>query len=142
MSADPSAAARRVVVVQARSATAAATGLGYAPGVDVDAGAQRIAMQLVTIPPATRAKAHLHPDHETAAYVIAGEVVTWFGDGLDEQVTARAGEFILIPAGVPHLPVNPRADEPAVAVIARTTPEAVEPVVPLPQLDDLAHTRT
>jgi uncharacterized RmlC-like cupin family protein len=48
-----------------------------------------------------------------------------------------AGEFIYIPAGVPHLPVNPSRTEPVTAVIARTDPNEQESVVLLPELDAL-----
>lgn len=47
----------------------------------------------------------------------------------------RAGDFVYIPAGVPHLPGNPSATEPAVAVVARTDPNEQESVVLLPELD-------
>jgi uncharacterized RmlC-like cupin family protein len=34
----------------------------------------------------------------------------------------RAGDFMYIPPGIPHLPVNPSATHEARAVIARTDP--------------------
>ena len=48
-----------------------------------------------------------------------------------------AGDFFYIPAGVPHLPYNPSADEACIAVIARTDPNEQESVVLLPELDAL-----
>ena len=41
-------------------------------------------------------------------------------DGLREHLTYRAGDFVYIPAGVPHLPVNTSEHEATVAVLART----------------------
>jgi len=93
---------------------------------------------MLRIPPGARAKAHLHEDHETAVYVLEGEVVTWFGERLEHHVVTAPGDFAYIPPGVPHLPVNYGAAE-AVALIARTDPHAQESVVSLPHLDDLPH---
>jgi uncharacterized RmlC-like cupin family protein len=44
------------------------------------------------------------------------------------------GDFVYIPAGVPHLPIN-RTDQPVFAVIARTDPNEQESVVLMPELD-------
>jgi uncharacterized RmlC-like cupin family protein len=116
------------------------TGLEYFVGISTEtAGATSICLQRVTIPPRTRAKAHLHERHESAAYVISGEVVMWFGEGLEEHVVVRAGEFAFIPAGVPHLPANYSETEAAEAILARSDPRAQESVVALPKFDALPH---
>jgi uncharacterized RmlC-like cupin family protein len=91
-------------------------------------------MHLLALPPGTRAKAHLHAAHESAAYVIRGEVEVLHGPNLEHRATVRAGEFIFIPAGVPHLPFNASQEE-AVAVLARTDPNEQESVVLLPELE-------
>ncbi len=57
----------------------------------------------------------------------------FYGDGLREHVVVRAGEFLYIPAGVPHLPCN-NGSEPVTAVLARTDPNEQESVVLLPEL--------
>jgi uncharacterized RmlC-like cupin family protein len=54
------------------------------------------------------------------------------GDGLAHHDVLRAGDFVHIPAGVPHLSGNPSATEPTVAVVARTDPNEQESVVLLP----------
>ena len=113
-----------------------AQGLHYFEGVSAqNVGASAICMHLVTIPPGGRAKAHLHENHETTIYVLKGEAVMWYGDNLSEKLHARAGDFIYIPAGMPHLPANISDDE-AIAVLARTDPNEQESVVLLPELDD------
>jgi uncharacterized RmlC-like cupin family protein len=56
---------------------------------------------------------------------------------LSECLVVRAGEFLHIPAGVPHLPVNRSQTEPCTAVIARSDPNEQESVVLLPELDAL-----
>ncbi len=69
--------------------------------------------------------------------MLGGESTMWFGDRLEQRMTARAGDIVYIPAGVPHLPAN-LSDEVVTAVIARTDPNEQESVVLLPELDRLA----
>ena len=90
------------------------------------------------MPPGARARAHLHEDHESAIYVISGHGEFWWGPELEHHAVVEAGDFIHIPAGVPHLPANP-GPEPLEAVIARTDPNEQESVVTLPELDALPH---
>ena len=59
------------------------------------------------------------------------------GENLAEHLTVKAGQYLYIPAGMPHLPYNPSDTEPAVAVVARTDPNEQESVVLLPELDAL-----
>ncbi len=111
-------------------------GLTYFDGISAaSAGARGLCMHLVTIPPGGRGKAHLHEGHETALYVLSGESEMWYGEGLREHLVARAGDFVFIPAGVPHLPANRSRTEPCTAVIARTDPNEQESVALLPELD-------
>jgi uncharacterized RmlC-like cupin family protein len=113
-------------------------GLTYFCGVAAETvGSKGICMHLLTIPPGARAKAHLHENHETAIYILAGETLTLYGDRLQHQMINKAGDLVYIPAGVPHLPVN-LSDKPASAVIARTDPNEQESVVLLPELEALA----
>lgn len=100
-------------------------------------GADGICMHLLTIPPGGRARAHLHAAHETAIYVLAGVSGMYYGEGLTEHMTVRAGEFLYIPAGMPHLPYNASDSEPCTAVLARTDPNEQESVVLRPDLDAL-----
>ena len=110
----------------------------YAPGISAESvAAQNIHLQILTIPAGARGKAHKHEGHETAIYVLSGEAGTWHGERLEEHFTAQAGDFVYIPAGVPHLPYNLSETEPCVAVIARTDPNEQESVVLLPELDKL-----
>lgn len=111
-------------------------GLDYTVGISAEsAGAQGIHLQLVTIPPLARARAHKHEAHETALYVLSGTSGCWYGEGLAAHAVVAAGDFFYIPAGVPHLPYNPSESAACVAVIARTDPNEQESVVLLPELD-------
>lgn len=100
------------------------------------AGARALCMNIVTIPPGGKAHGHLHEAHESALYIISGQAEGWYGQGLRKYITAEAGDFIFIPAGVPHQPANRSATEPLIAVIARTDPNEQESVV---LLDDHEH---
>ena len=112
--------------------------VNYFVGISAEnTGAQGICMHLTTIPPGVRAKAHMHEGQETAIYVIQGSASMWYGDNLSEHLTVKAGEYLYIPAGMPHLPYNPSETDTAVALIARTDPNEQESVVLLPALDAL-----
>jgi len=111
-------------------------GLLYSPGISAEsAGARGIHLQIVTIPPGARAKAHKHAAHETAVYALSGESGMWFGEQLEQHVLVKPGDFLYIPADMPHLPYNPSLTENCVAIIARTDPNEQESVVLLPHLD-------
>src|SRR5205085_12298548 len=105
---------RQCVLVQAGEAATGRTGVTYAAGVSAStAGASGLCLQLASLPPGARARAHQHDEHESAAYVIEGEMVLWFGDELEAKVVARPGDFIYIPSEVPHLVMNGSDTEPA-----------------------------
>jgi uncharacterized RmlC-like cupin family protein len=110
--------------------------LFYAPGISAESvGAQGIHLQIVTIPPGGRAKAHKHEGHETAIYILSGASGMWYGQHLEMNLSARAGDFVYIPSGTPHLPYNLSTTESCVAIISRTDPNEQESVVLLPELD-------
>jgi uncharacterized RmlC-like cupin family protein len=94
----------------------------------VTAGATGISMNMVIIPPGGAAEPHVHIGAETAIYLISGMVETKFGEGLRESVINQSGDFIYIPAGLPHQPVNLSSTEPAVAVVARNDANEQESV--------------
>jgi uncharacterized RmlC-like cupin family protein len=104
--------------------------LPYFVGVSADtAGATAISMNLIVIPPGGAAKAHLHLGYETAIYILAGQVQTFYGPGLRESTTNQAGDFLFIPAGLPHQPVNLSSTQPVRAIVARNDANEQESVV-------------
>jgi uncharacterized RmlC-like cupin family protein len=110
-------------------------GEGPRPGVsELSAGAKALGVRLVMIAPGARGMPHFHADHETALYMVSGETEVWHGAGLVERATVRAGDFIYIPPGAPHLAVN-RGDVISIAVAARTDPadETSTVVIELPR---------
>lgn len=126
-------------VVRAGAPFIGKQGLVYAAAISAETvGSRGIHMQVVHIPPGGRAKAHLHEAHETAVYALSGEAGMWHGERLERHIVLRPGEFMYIPANVPHLPYNPSATETCIAVIARTDPNEQESVVMLPELEGAA----
>jgi uncharacterized RmlC-like cupin family protein len=112
-----------------------AQGIGLASGVtSQSAAAQGLCLNLVMIPPGSRGMPHFHDGHETAIYTVSGQTEVWHGHGLAKRTVVRAGDFMYIPPGTPHLPVN-RGDVTAIAVVARTDPTETESrvVVDLPR---------
>ncbi len=104
-------------------------GFDYFAGISKESVASNaLCMHLLTIPPGGSAKPHYHENHETAIFVLEGEAEMRHGPDLTEVMRARAGDFVYIPAGVPHQPYNP-TDKPVRAVIARTDPNEQESVV-------------
>jgi uncharacterized RmlC-like cupin family protein len=113
-------------------------GLDYLVGISAETvGSRGIHLQLVTIPPGGRAKAHKHATHETAIYALQGTSGVWHGEQLEHHSIVKPGDFFYIPADVPHLPYNPSQTEDVVAVIARTDPNEQESVVLLPELEKI-----
>ena len=94
------------------------------------AGSMAISMNVVRIPPGAAAKPHYHRNHESAIYLLQGQVETRYGEGLCKSVLNRAGDFIFIPPNVPHQPRNLSKDTPAIAIVSRSDPNEQENVVP------------
>lgn len=93
------------------------------------AGSKYLSMNMVVIPPGGAAQPHVHRGYETAIYLLSGRVETRYGPGLCNSVIHEAGDFIFIPADVPHQPVNLSDTEPAHAIVARNDPNEQESVV-------------
>ena len=104
-------------------------GLDYFAGISAEsAGSEALCMHLLTMPPGASARPHYHEKHESAVFVLEGEAEMRHGEKLDRVMRVKAGDFVYIPAGVPHQPYNP-TDRPVKAVIARTDPKEQESVV-------------
>jgi uncharacterized RmlC-like cupin family protein len=125
-------------VVHGSQPYASAQGSHYAPGVSAETvGATSLFLGMVTLPGGQRTKAHVHARHESAHFMLSGEEVElWTGPRLERCQVARPGDYLFIPAGLPHVAVN-RSSTPAVFVGARNEATAQESVVLLPELDAL-----
>jgi uncharacterized RmlC-like cupin family protein len=125
-------------VVRAGEAYQGKQGPDYTPGVSAESiGAVALWLGSVTLPAGGgRTRAHVHEQHESAFFLVSGdEVELWTGDQLERCEIARPGDYVYVPAGVPHVAVN-RTDTPAVFVGARTDPNEQESVVMRPDLEE------
>ena len=134
----PVAAQPRFVVPGSQPYTST-QGSVYAPGISAETvGSRALFLGQVTLAPGGRTRAHVHARHESAFYVLAGdEVELWTGPRLETRSPARAGDYLFIPAGLPHVAVNRSRSEPAVFIGGRNEPTAQESVELRPDLDAL-----
>ena len=121
---------RKVVTVRPEETITTKQNLPYYVGISQKtAGAKGLSMNLVVIPPGSSPKAHYHKDFETTIYLLKGRVETRFGENLKESIINEEGDFIYIPPGVPHKPVNLSETEPALAIVSRNDPNEHENVI-------------
>ena len=125
-------------VVKAGDSYQGKQGPNYTPGINAaTVGSRALWLGSAILPPrGGRTKAHVHDHHESGFYFISGdEVELWTGDQLQHREVAHPGDYLYIPAGVPHVAVN-RSDTPAVFVGARTDPNEQESVLMRPELEE------
>jgi uncharacterized RmlC-like cupin family protein len=128
----------KIVTVRPSIETMSRQQLPFFVGIsEATSGAKGISMNLVVIPPGAAAQPHVHRGYESAIYLLQGRVETRYGPGLRKSVINEAGDFIFIPADVPHQPINLSATEPARAIVARNDPNEQEHVFPYNPKEDL-----
>jgi uncharacterized RmlC-like cupin family protein len=88
---------------------------------------------LFEVEPGARTGIHHHGEQETIAYVLSGvSEIRWGAKG-EYAARAKAGDFIHVPAFLPHMEINPSKLEPFLWVVVRSTATPI--VVNLP--DDI-----
>jgi uncharacterized RmlC-like cupin family protein len=118
---------KSIVTVRVIEATQSKQALPIFPGISgKTAGAKSLSLLKVVIPPGGSAEAHVHRGFESAIYLVQGRVETRYGEGLKKSVINEAGDFIFVPADVPHQPFNLSDTEPAIAIVARSDPNEQE----------------
>jgi uncharacterized RmlC-like cupin family protein len=128
-------AAQKASVVRAGAKYRSEQGSDYEPGVSAETvGSMVLFLGIVTLPAGARTRAHVHERHETALYLLSGEIEVWTGDQLQHREVVRPGDYIYIPANVLHVAVN-RGEKPAVCIGTRNEPTAQESVVLYPEMD-------
>jgi uncharacterized RmlC-like cupin family protein len=99
-------------------------------------GSRALCMTLLTLPDGARARTHLHREIETGAYIIEGECEMYFGARLEQHLRAQAGEYVYVPADMPHLVLN-RSGAPCRVLVAHSAHDDQAGIVLLPELDAL-----
>ena len=106
-------------------------GIRYKAGLSgKNVGAERLSLNVATIPPGGVAYAHIHVGFEVMLYILEGRVRHEYGAGLRQSIDNQAGDFIFIAPGVPHEVFNLSATEPVVAVVARSDASEWEHIIP------------
>ena len=112
-------------------------GIHYKMGLSAkNTGAGELSMNVATIPPGGMAGAHIHVGFEVMLYIAEGRVRHAYGPGLRSSVENQAGDFIFIEPGVPHEVYNMSDTEPVVAVVARSSAEEWDRIVPYDPASD------
>ena len=88
-------------------------------------GSERLYSSIVSTAPGDKTRIHHHGDCETSIYILSGAGrYTWGPTGVEQTMTAAAGDFIYIPAGEIHVEENASATEPLVVVLTRNCPDS------------------
>jgi uncharacterized RmlC-like cupin family protein len=82
------------------------------------------------VEPLARTGIHHHGEQDTVVYVLEGESLVRWGDHGEHSATARAGDFVHIPAHLIHQEINPSTTQPFRWIVIRSTAEPI--VVNLP----------
>jgi uncharacterized RmlC-like cupin family protein len=82
------------------------------------------------VAPGARTGIHHHGEQQTIAYVLSGVCEVRWGAKGEYAARAKAGDFIHVPAFLPHMEINPSASEPFHWVVVRSTSTPI--VVNLP----------
>ncbi|HUA92785.1 MAG TPA: cupin domain-containing protein [Terracidiphilus sp.] len=82
------------------------------------------------VEPGARTGIHHHGRQHTVVYVLEGESEVRWGVRGEHSAIVRAGDFLHVPAWLPHQEINPSATRIFRWVVVRSTPEPI--VVNLP----------
>ncbi|HEV7599833.1 MAG TPA: cupin domain-containing protein [Bradyrhizobium sp.] len=85
---------------------------------------------LFEVEPGSQTGIHHHGEQETIAHVLSGICEIRRGARGESVARAKAGDFIDIPAFLPHIEINPSKPEPFRWIVARST--ATRIVINLP----------
>jgi uncharacterized RmlC-like cupin family protein len=85
---------------------------------------------LFEVRPGARTGIHHHGEQQTIAYVLSGTCEIRWGARGEYAARAKAGDFIHVPAFLPHMEINPSESEPFRWVVVRSTSTPI--VVNLP----------
>jgi uncharacterized RmlC-like cupin family protein len=96
-------------------------------------GSQHLWMGGNTVRAGASSADHHHGEADSGIYIVSGHPrFVFLVDGEERAIETQPGDFVYVPAWVPHREENPSADEDATVVLARSTPEEI--VVNLPDL--------
>lgn len=85
---------------------------------------------IFVVEPLAQTGIHHHGEQETIVYVLEGEAVVRWGDNGERSTVVRPGDFLHVPARLPHQELNRSEHQPFRWVVVRSTSEPI--VVNLP----------
>ena len=98
-------------------------------------GAKNIHLAIASIPKDRCSTTHFHTNCESAIYVLSGEGIFLHGDNMDIESEISEGDFIYVPDGALHQPINTGNGE-LKLIVARNTPlEIVKEIADLGRID-------
>ena len=98
-------------------------------------GAKNIHLAIASIPKDRCSTTHYHTNCESAIYVLSGEGIFLHGDNMDIESEISEGDFIYVPDGALHQPINTGNGE-LKLIVARNTPlEIVKEIADLGRKD-------
>jgi uncharacterized RmlC-like cupin family protein len=107
---------------QFNRATAQTPGSERRAGVSTDMGIETSLWGgIFVVEPGARTSIHHHGEQETIAYVLEGKCVVRWGEHGETSAAADAGDFIHVPAWLPHMEINASAKHRLVWVVVRST---------------------
>jgi len=68
---------------------------------------------------------HHHGEQHTIVYVLIVFCYVRWGERGEWNATLQAGDFLYVPAWLPHQEINPSKDVPFQWIVVRSTPEAI-----------------
>ncbi len=83
------------------------------------------------VEPGAKTGIHHHGEQHTIAYVLEGSSVVRWGERGEFEGVAQAGDFLHVPAWLPHQEINPSQETPFRWVVVRSTATPI--VVNLPE---------
>ncbi|MDB3921651.1 cupin domain-containing protein [Rhodobacteraceae bacterium IMCC15231] len=112
-----------------------AQGVTYHAGVSRNtAGAEKVCMNILPMPPGVKSKPHIHKGIETIAYMLEGECTLFHGQKLENQTLVKQGEQIFIPYDVPHAPCN-LSDKKCVWIVVHSSGDDQDDLIRTEELD-------
>ncbi len=85
---------------------------------------------IFVVEPGARTGIHHHGEQDTIVYVLEGSAYVRWGERGESSATVNAGDFLFVPAWLPHQEINPSDKEAFRWVVVRSTAEPI--VVNLP----------
>jgi uncharacterized RmlC-like cupin family protein len=85
---------------------------------------------LFRVEPGVQTAIHHHGEQDTIVYVLGGSSYIRWGERGEFNATAQTGDFLYVPAWLPHQEINPSSEVPFQWVVVRSTSEPI--VVSLP----------